>query len=73
MKYIIDRIEDNRIAVCTDENGAAVLIEVCLLPDGVRGGSVIFGNENDGFYLDEAAEKRLRHENFLLAQELFDE
>lgn len=73
MRYVIDRIEENSIAVCEDESGKTVLLQIEKLPDDAREGSVIFADDNGVFHCDESDEKRRRRNNFLLSQELFDE
>ncbi len=73
MKLTVDRIEDNGIAVCFDEGMGMLSIPVAILPDGVREGSVISLNGEYDFVFETQEEKAKRHENFMLAESLFDE
>lgn len=73
MRLMVDRIEDNGIAVCFDEGMEMLSIPVAILPDGVREGSVLSLNSEYDFVLELHEEKAKRHENFMLAESLFDE
>ena len=60
MRYIIDRIEGN-IAVCEDENGNFVEIDILSLPDNIKEGDCV-KFENSKFILDEKyAEERRKN------------
>ena len=60
MRYIIDRIEGN-IAVCEDENGNFVEIDILSLPSNIKEGDCI-KFENSKYILDEKyAEERRKN------------
>ena len=60
MKYSVDRIEEG-IAVCEDENGGSVKLEITMLPDGIREGDLFLMTEDKTEILhDETAEKKKR-------------
>ncbi len=67
MKYIVDRIE-NGIAVLETEDGF-IEIEIALLPDNVREGSVL-RKDDDRFFIDTDSEAERRNRLFMLQQEL---
>ncbi len=57
MKYSIDRIEEN-IAICDDDDGNVLKLNVDELPQEIREGDIIEKKEN-GFVID-ADETQLR-------------
>lgn len=57
MKYSIDRIEEN-IAICEDDDGNVLKLNVDELPQEIREGDIIEKTEN-GFVID-ADETQLR-------------
>lgn len=60
MRYIIDRIEGN-IAVCEDENGNFVEIDILSLPSNIKEGDCI-KFENSKYTVDEKyAEERRKN------------
>jgi hypothetical protein len=60
MKYSVDRIEDG-IAVCEDENGVSVKLEITMLPKGIKEGDLFLMTEDKTEILhDETAEKKKR-------------
>ena len=60
MKYSVDRIEEG-IAVCEDENGVSVKLEITMLPKGIKEGDLFLMTEDKTEILhDETAEKKKR-------------
>ncbi|HIZ16933.1 MAG TPA: DUF3006 domain-containing protein [Firmicutes bacterium] len=69
MRYIIDRIEGN-IAVCEDEQRNMIDINLSVLPNGVKEGSVI-NYENGKYTADKKSEAERREKIRNLENELF--
>lgn len=60
MRYIIDRIEGN-IAICENENGNFLEIDILSLPDNIKEGDCV-KFENSKYILDEKyAEERRKN------------
>lgn len=57
MKYTIDRIEEG-IAVCEDDTGNHVNIQLTLLPEDVREGDIISAGDNGFTVCREETEER---------------
>ncbi|MBR0350137.1 MAG: DUF3006 domain-containing protein [Clostridia bacterium] len=57
MKYSVDRIEEG-FAVCEDENGKTVNIEIGKLPEGVKEGDLISADNGEAVILAEETEAR---------------
>lgn len=72
MRLTVDRIEGN-IAVCFDENEVMTELDISVLPDRVKEGSVLLCLENNVFELDLQAEEERREQLFDLQNSLFDE
>lgn len=68
MKYIVDRIEEDR-AVLEDENGDFLTVSAASLPSGTREGACL-KTESGLLVADEARERERRHRLFLLQQKL---
>ena len=60
MKYSVDRIEE-KIAICEDDDGNVLKLNVDELPQEIREGDIIEKKEN-GFVID-ADETQLRRKN----------
>ena len=69
MRYIIDRIEGN-IAVCEDEQRNMIDINLSVLPNGVKEGSVI-NYEKGKYTADKKSEAERREKIRNLENELF--
>ena len=72
MTLFVDRIEGG-FAVCETETGERLTLALSDLPDGVREGSVLKGDEAGSFVLDAEAEDKRRQELFDRQEDLFDE
>ncbi len=57
LKYSVDRIEEG-FAVCEDENGKTVNIEIGKLPEGVKEGDLISIDNGEAVILTEETEER---------------
>ena len=57
LKYSVDRIEEG-FAVCEDENGKAVNLEIGKLPEGVKEGDLISVDNGEAVILTEETEAR---------------
>jgi hypothetical protein len=57
MKYIIDRI-GKKIVICEDENGDMIKVETCVLPEGIREGDILTGNDGTWTLEEEETEQR---------------
>ena len=57
LKYSVDRIEEV-FAVCEDENGKTVNIEIGKLPEGVKEGDLISVDNGEAVILTEETEAR---------------
>jgi hypothetical protein len=57
LKYSVDRIEEG-FAVCEDENGKTVNIEIGKLPEGVKEGDLISVDNGEAVILAEETEAR---------------
>lgn len=68
MKYIVDRIEEDR-AVLEDENGDFITVSTGSLPPEIREGGCL-KTEAGLLVSDEARERERRHKLFLLQQKL---
>lgn len=60
MKYVIDRIEGN-IAICEDENGKMVELDIAKLPLDIKEGSIII-EENSRYIIDEKVTEEKKKE-----------
>ncbi len=60
MKYVIDRIEGN-IAICEDENGKMVELDIAKLPLDIKEGSIII-EKNSRYIIDEKVTEEKKKE-----------
>ena len=69
MNLSVDRIVEG-IAVCENDDGEILKINLCELPEGTREGSMILF-ENGEYFLDNETESQRREELFDLQNLLF--
>lgn len=71
MRYIIDRIEEGRVAVCEKEDGSFEEIPVAALGFEVNEGDCIIFEEETGYKKDEKRKEEIRREVDELMEDLF--
>ncbi len=59
LKYTVDRIEEG-FAVCEDENGIMVNIEIATLPADVREGDIVLVENGRAVFLEDETQERRR-------------
>ncbi len=72
MFYSIDRIEEE-VAFCIGDDEEILLLSTDQIIGSYTEGSIIYETENECYAVDEEEEIRRRNENFMLAENLFDE
>lgn len=69
MKYSIEKIENN-IAVCENDDGEAIKLELSSLPSNVREGDILMQNDK-GFTLDRSETHERRRKMAELQRNIF--